>query len=107
VFGLLLFLSFFGLVTWHGIGVLQQSIQSGSHSQSAIETPLVIPQALWIAGLMAFLLTGLVLLIHALGLALRGDAAGMANAIGTRSAEEEVEDEIKALKDRQANGETR
>ena len=104
VMGLVLFIAFFALVTWHGIGVLQQSIQSGSHSQSALETPLIIPQVLWIAGLIAFLLTGFVLLIHALGLALRGDASAMAKAIGTKSAEEEVEEEIDALKGRQANG---
>jgi len=104
VFGLILFLAFFGLVTWHGLGVLQQSMQSGSRSQSALETPLLIPQALWIAGLLAFLVTGLVLLLHALGLALRGDTSGMAKAIGTKSAEEEVEEEIAALKARDANG---
>lgn len=104
VFGLILFLAFFGLVTWHGLGVLQQSMQSGSRSQSALETPLLIPQALWIAGLLAFLVTGSVLLLHALGLALRGDASGMAKAIGTKSAEEEVEEEIKALKARDATG---
>ncbi len=104
VMGLVLFIAFFALVTWHGIGVLQQSIQSGSHSQSALETPLIIPQVLWIAGLVAFLVTGLVLLIHALILAMRGDASAMAKAIGTKSAEEEVEEEIAALKGRQANG---
>ena len=104
VIGLVLFIAFFALVTWHGIGVLQQSIQSGSHSQSALETPLIIPQVLWIAGLVAFLVTGLVLLIHALILAMRGDASAMAKAIGTKSAEEEVEEEIAALKGRQANG---
>ena len=99
---LVLFIGFFALVTWHGVGVLQQSLQSGSHSQSALETPLVIPQAIWLAGLVVFLITGLVLLLHAIGLAIVGDASGMARAIGTRSAEEEVEEEIQALKDRAA-----
>ena len=107
LFGLVLFIAFFALVTWHGLGVLQQSVQVGSRSQSALETPLFIPQTLWIAGLVAFLLTGLVLLTHALRLALRGDASAMAKAIGTKSAEEEVEEEISALKDRQSTGEAR
>ena len=107
VLGLCLFLAFFALVTWHGVGTFQQSLQSGSRSQSALETPLVIPQALWIAGLLVFLLTGLVLLLHALGLALRGDAAAMANAIGTKSAEEEVAEEIEALKERRSTLEGR
>lgn len=97
-----LFATFFGLIGWHGIGVLQQSWTSGSRSQSAIETPLIIPQAIWLAGLAVFLLAALVLLLHALALAFRGDTHGMARAISTRSAEEEVEDEIKALQERQA-----
>src|SRR6185503_10232327 len=42
---------FFSLVTWHGWGVLRQSWVSDSHSQSEIEMPLVIPHALWVAGL--------------------------------------------------------
>jgi TRAP-type C4-dicarboxylate transport system permease small subunit len=107
LFGLVLFIAFFALVTWHGLGVLQQSVQAGSRSQSALETPLFIPQMLWIAGLVAFLLTGMVLLTHALRLALRGDASAMAKAIGTKSAEEEVEEEISALKDRQSTREER
>jgi len=97
---LILFVGFFGLIAWHGLGVIQQSIQSGSRSQSALETPLVIPQALWMAGLLVFLLTGLVLLLRALGLVMSGDTGATARAIGTRSAEEEVQEEIDALKAR-------
>src|SRR6185295_19838793 len=51
---LILFVSFFALMTWHGLGVMSQSWTSGSRSQSAIETPTVIPQALWIVGLFGF-----------------------------------------------------
>jgi TRAP-type C4-dicarboxylate transport system permease small subunit len=101
---LVLFVGFFGLTLWHGLGVLSQSWTSGSRSQSALETPTVIPQALWIAGLAAFLVVGVVLLIHALKVGLSGDLRGMAKLISTRSAEEEVEDEIRDLQDRQARG---
>lgn len=101
--GLALMLVFFGLVGWHGIGVFQQSLQSGSRSQSAIETPLVIPQALWLAGLALFMLTGTVLMLHALRLALRGETMAVARSIGTKSAEEEVEEEIEALRARAAS----
>jgi TRAP-type C4-dicarboxylate transport system permease small subunit len=101
---LVLFIGFFGLTLWHGLGVLSQSWTSGSRSQSALETPTVIPQALWIAGLAAFLVVGVVLLIHALKVGLSGDLRGMAKLISTRSAEEEVEDEIRDLQDRQARG---
>ena len=97
---LVLFVSFFALMTWHGLGVMSQSWTSGSRSQSAIETPTVIPQALWIVGLLGFVVVGILLLLHAVTMMVRGDLAGAARAIGTRSAEEEIEDEIRDLKAR-------
>ena len=98
---ILLLVGFFALTTWHGLGVVSQSWTSGSRSQSALETPTIIPQALWIAGLAAFVVVGALLLLQALRTALSGDLRGTAKLISTRSAEEEVEDEIRDLKDRQ------
>ena len=102
VVALPLFIGFFGLMTWHGLGVVSQSWISGSHSQSALETPTMIPQLLWIAGMLGFVAIGALLLIHALILGWRGHLNRMAKAVSTRSAEEEVEDEIRDLKGRQA-----
>src|SRR3982750_4522966 len=99
---LLLLVGFFALVGWHGLGVVSQSWTSGSRSQSALETPTVIPQALWIAGLFVFVAIGVILLVTALRLAMKGDGRTMSQLISTRSAEEEVEDEIRDLKDRAA-----
>jgi TRAP-type C4-dicarboxylate transport system permease small subunit len=107
VAALVLFVAFFGLMTWHGLGVVTESWTSGSRSQSALETPTVIPQSLWILGLSAFVAIGIVLLVHALRLAAQGDVQGMARAIGTRSAEEEIEDEIRDLKERSAREDAR
>src|SRR6266581_3465370 len=101
VVALVLLVGFFGLMTWHGLGVVSQSWTAGSHSQSALETPIVIPQLLWIAGLLGFVAVGVLLLIHALILGWRGHLNRMARAISTRSAEEEVEDEIRDLVERQ------
>jgi TRAP-type C4-dicarboxylate transport system permease small subunit len=98
---LVLLVGFFALVAWHGLGVVSQSWTSSSRSQSALETPTVIPQALWIIGLAAFVVVGVLLLIQALKMAASGDLRGTAKLISTRSAEEEVEDEIRDLKDRQ------
>jgi len=98
--GLALFAGFFAMVTWHGWGVMEQSWTSGSRSQSAIETPTVIPQALWIAGLLVFLASATLLFVESVCVALSGDLQGAVRRIGTRSAEEEVEDEIRDLKAR-------
>jgi TRAP-type C4-dicarboxylate transport system permease small subunit len=100
VLGLTLLVGFFALVAWHGAGVVAQSWISGSRSQSDLQTPTVVPQLLWIAGLVLFVAVGLVLLGHGLMLLAKGDDAGAARAMGTRSAEEEVEAELIALKER-------
>ena len=96
--GIALLLAFFGLIARHGWIVVQQSWTSGSRSQSALTTPIVIPQLVWLVGLVLFFLVGLALLAHAVMLIARGDAVAAAHAISTRSAAEEVEDEIRELK---------
>jgi TRAP-type C4-dicarboxylate transport system permease small subunit len=98
--GVALFLTFFGLMAWHGWGVIEQSWTSGSRSQSALETPTVLPQLLWFAGLIGFVAVGMLLLLHALRLMAQGDGLAASRVIGTRSAEEEVEHEIRELRER-------
>lgn len=100
--GLALFIAFFGLIAWHGSIMVMQSWTSGSRSQSALQTPTVIPQSIWILGLAVFVVIGALLFLHALILLRRGRVAEATGAIGTRSAEEEVAAEIHDLEDRQA-----
>ena len=102
IVALVLLVGFFALIAWHGWGVVSQSWTSGSRSQSALETPTVIPQLIWIAGLAAFVAVGCILLVDAVRILATGDLRGAARLISTRSAEEEVEDEIRDLKDRQS-----
>lgn len=92
--GLALFIAFFGLIARHGWPVVQQSWVSGSRSQSALQTPTVIPQSIWLLGLGLFFLIGLALLAHAAILAARGQAAAAEPLISTRSAAEEVQQEM-------------
>ena len=93
-------LAFFGLIARHGWSVAQQSWVSSSRSQSALATPTVIPQSIWLAGLAVFVVIGVALLARALLLIARGNAAAAATAISTRSVMEEVEEEIRELKER-------
>lgn len=92
----MLFVGFFAMVTWHARLVLDQSWASGSRSQSAIETPVILPQLLWFGGLLLFFAVGIVLLIEALRRLLRGDVQAAVQLVGTRSAEEEVRLEMAA-----------
>jgi TRAP-type mannitol/chloroaromatic compound transport system permease small subunit len=98
--GIALLLAFFGLIVRHGWSVVQQSWVSGSRSQSALQTPTIVPQSIWLVGLALFVLVGLALLARAAALASRGDAAAAARAISTRSAAEEVQEEMREMKAR-------
>jgi TRAP-type C4-dicarboxylate transport system permease small subunit len=98
--GLALFIGFFGLIARHGWNVVQQSWVSGSRSQSALQTPTVIPQSIWLVGLALFFLVGLALLAHAAILVSRGRAAAAEGIISTRSVEEEVKEELRELQER-------
>lgn len=102
--GLVLFVGFFGLIARHGWSMVAQSWSAGSRSQSALQTPTVIPQAIWLVGLVLFVAVGIVLFFYALRLAARGPLAAVAAAIGTRSAQEDVEAEVHSLKERQSQG---
>lgn len=92
--GVAAILAFFGVVTRHAYAVLEQSAVSNTHSLSQLGTPLVVPQAIWVLGLGAFLLIALLLLIRG-GLAyLAGDPSAVFKLIGPRSALEELQQEI-------------
>jgi TRAP-type C4-dicarboxylate transport system permease small subunit len=100
--GLALLVAFFGLIARHGWNVVEQSWSAGSRSQSALQTPTVIPQAIWFAGLALFVVVGIVLFTYALRRAARGEVGAVAAAIGTRSAEEDVEAEVRSLEERRS-----
>jgi TRAP-type C4-dicarboxylate transport system permease small subunit len=91
------FAVFAALVVWHGWGVLRLSYESGSRSQSALETPLAIPQAVWLAGLAFFFAVALLLLARALVAWARGDLDGLFRLIGSKSATVEAKEEIAAV----------
>ncbi len=90
-------MGFFGMVTWYAWGVVKQSWDSDSHSLSAIEAPLVIPQGLWFAGLLFFVALSLLLLVRGLLAFIAGDYNGLFALIGSKSALAEAEEEIAAV----------
>jgi TRAP-type C4-dicarboxylate transport system permease small subunit len=90
-------MGFFGMVTWYAWGVVKQSWDSDSHSLSAIEAPLVVPQGLWFAGLLFFVALSLLLLVRGLMAFIAGDYNGLFALIGSKSALAEAEEEIAAV----------
>jgi TRAP-type C4-dicarboxylate transport system permease small subunit len=103
---LVTFGSFIALITWHAWGVVRQSWISGSRSLSELETPVIIPQALWFAGLVFFVLVALLLLARSLHAVLTGDLPKLFELIGSKSAVAEAEEEVRAT-ERAMNDERR
>lgn len=67
LFALALFLAY------HAWGVLEFSLQRGSRSQTPLQMPLAIPQAIWLAGIVAFVITTLLITFAGIRFALRRD----------------------------------
>jgi TRAP-type mannitol/chloroaromatic compound transport system permease small subunit len=100
--GLAAFIFFMSFVTWHGFGVFAQSVALRAHSLSPIGTPLMIPQFIWFVGLVEFLLIASLLFIRA-GMALvQGDTATVQRLIGSRTATEELVEELEDARQRVA-----
>jgi TRAP-type C4-dicarboxylate transport system permease small subunit len=98
----LAFAAFFGVVSWHAYFVFALSASSNSQSLSPLGTPLMLPQGLWVAGLVEFVLVALLLLVRGVVLLWAGDLAGVQRLLGSRSAVEEVDEELKGLRDLEA-----
>ena len=69
-------------LVWQGAGLLAQSHKLNAVSPTPLLTPMVVPQAIWLAALAFFLLAAVVLLLQVLVRALRGDAERVAEMVG-------------------------
>lgn len=94
VLAVFVFTGFMALVTWHAWGVLEQSWAVGARSISPLATPLVIPQALWLVGLLSVLLAGALLLARAVPAFVGGRDGEVERLVGYRTVSEELEEEI-------------
>lgn len=95
--GMVSLIVFFSLVARHAYGTLEQSIISGSRSQSELAVLLAIPQAAWFAGLTFFVVTALVVLVIAITRFVRHDYDTIQRTIGAKTIQEEVAEESTSL----------
>jgi TRAP-type C4-dicarboxylate transport system permease small subunit len=97
IIGLAAFIYFLAFVTFYAWKVLEQSIESNSHSISALGAPLAIPQAVWFLGFVIFLIVAAVYLLRAMFAFAKGDLRRVRELLGARSVEEEMEFERESL----------
>jgi TRAP-type C4-dicarboxylate transport system permease small subunit len=89
---------------WRGLSVLKESIEFQSVASNPLQTPLWQPQGLWFIGLALFALISIAYAIHALLLLVRG-APELNRLYGPASAQDELEAELTARAEREAQAE--
>jgi TRAP-type C4-dicarboxylate transport system permease small subunit len=92
--GLLAFMIFAGMVTWQGWILFAQSFELGSRALTPLETPLAIPQFLWVLGFAFFFLVMLLLMVRALSALATGRVAEVQRLLGSKTALQEVEEAL-------------
>lgn len=97
VVGVVLLTGYMGVLTEKAWGVLAESLANNSVSITTLQTPLWIPQLLWLAGLVLFMLTLIFVSLYSLITLLRGDLAGVQRIAGVRSIDEEVAEETHGM----------
>ena len=93
LFGLALLMGFVLLLTWRATLLFADTVGNWSRSITPLQTPLAIPQSLWLAGLVLFSITLLLILTASVSALLRGDLARVERFAGVRTVSEEVEEE--------------
>ena len=81
---------FVALLSWQAWVVLEPSLAFDARATTPLQTPLWIPQALWLAGMLLFLFTWVPLLLRASLALAGGDLDGARRLIGARSIEEDA-----------------
>ena len=76
-------------MAWHAWGELRTTLRFGAVTNTPLQTPLWVPQGVWLAGMAFFALTACAVAGHALLLLRRGRGA-VSRAYGAPTTEEEV-----------------
>jgi TRAP-type C4-dicarboxylate transport system permease small subunit len=81
--------AFATFMAWHAWGELQSTLRFGAITNTPLQTPLWVPQSIWLAGMVFFALTACLLACH-VALLLFADRSRIKQIYGSPSVEEEV-----------------
>jgi TRAP-type mannitol/chloroaromatic compound transport system permease small subunit len=81
---------FVGLLAWQAIAVLQTSLAFDARATTPLQTPLWMPQALWVVGLVLFAFTWIPLALRCLFALLGGDLQTVRRLAGARTIDEDA-----------------
>ncbi len=102
ILGLSVFGIFMSLMAWQGTGVFMESVRNSTVTLSVIAWPLRYPQFLWVAGLWWFVVIVVLLWIRAVLTMVRGDFLRVQKQIGSKTVQEEVNEEMVQLERKRA-----
>jgi len=91
--GNIMLISFIGYVTWRASLLVADTYANQSRSISPLQTPLAIPQTAWLAGLILFVVTGVVMTISSLISFIKRDWTAVQQMFGIKSLDEQIEEE--------------
>ncbi|MYN14371.1 TRAP transporter small permease subunit [Pusillimonas sp. TS35] len=83
---------------WQSIRTLLETLEYGSRASTPLQTPLWIPQSLWVAGLAAFAAVTLAYALRGIQLLARGNTNQINRELGPRTAEEELQEALEDVK---------
>ena len=87
------------LLSWHAYAVFATSLRIGANANTPMGTPLWLPQGLWAAGLIFFAFCTALVFLRAVFCLANGRLSEIAAFAGTRSVDEELEEEITHVQD--------
>lgn len=90
---------FVGFLVWRAGVLVQTTIELGARSVTPMRTPLIVPQGLWLFGLVVFLLVILLTLVRTFVALAQRDFLGVQRAAGAAGVQDEIEGEIRGLAD--------
>ena len=107
VIGLAVFTLFMSLLALQSWGVFIQSVDNSSVTLSAFAWPLRYPQFIWVVGLYWFVVVAVLLLLRSLLALFKGDWAMVRRQIGSKSVQEELDEELEQAEMRHERNEKR
>ena len=94
IVGLALLLYYMSFLASKAVDVFLTSWEHDSVAITTLATPQWIPQLLWLAGLVMFVITAGFVLLYALVALCRGDVARVQRVAGAMNMEEEIDETI-------------
>ncbi|HYI83856.1 MAG TPA: TRAP transporter small permease [Acetobacteraceae bacterium] len=97
LFALLLLGGFALFCAWAAWSLVDESLLFDAHDNSALRVPLVLPQGVWLVGLLVFCAAILVLALDAVLLLMGGRVEEVDRLLGSRSLQDETEEALEAV----------